>query len=159
MKPLLPSFAEMRQLAKSGDLTAAFKAMSQAEVPERLKAHRDTIVHNFFANEQAWKAGTVPAEDYSVQQARSARALFDLIDQIGEGPAGRRRPTKWIWAAAVLMILLLLGGIWAYNGSSRQDEPAVKAVTHGNQSPVVTGDNATLNFQNTTVQDSSSHQE
>lgn len=159
MKGLLSSFAEMRQLAKSGDLTAAFKALSQAEVPERMEAHRDTIVHNFFANEQSWKVGTVSAEDYSVQQARSARALFDLIDQIGEGTAGRWRSTKWLWAAAGLMILLLLGVLWAYNGSSRYDEPAVKAVTHGNQSPVVTGDNATLNFQNTTVQDSSSHQE
>jgi hypothetical protein len=159
MKPLLSSLAEIRQLAKSGDLTAAFKALSQADVPERLEAHRDTIVHNFFANEQSWKAGTVSVEDYNVQQARSARALFDLVDQIGEGPAVRRRRGKWMWAAAGLLILLLLGSLWAYNLKTDKEEPAVKAVTHGNQSPVVTGDNATLNFQNTTVQDSSSHQE
>lgn len=159
MKPLLPSFAEIRQLAKSGDLTAAFKTLSQAEVPERLEAHRDTIVHNFFANEQSWKAGTVSVEDYNVQQARSARALFDLIDQIGEGPAVRRRRGKWMCAAAGLLILLFLGSLWAYNLKTDKEEPAVKAVTHGNQSPVVTGDNTTLNFQNTTVQDSSSHQE
>ncbi|KGE85891.1 MAG: hypothetical protein ACE362_20060 [Phaeodactylibacter xiamenensis] len=159
MKPPLSSLAEIRQLAKSGDLTAAFKMLSQAEVPERLEAHRDTIVHNFFANEQSWKTGTVSVEDYNVQQARSARALFDLIDQIGEGPAVRRRRGKWMWAAAGLLILLFLGSLWAYNLKTDKEEPAVKAVTHGNQSPVVTGDNATLNFQNTTVQDSSSHQE
>ena len=64
-----------------------------------------------------------------------------------------------MWAAAGLLILLLLGSLWAYNLKTDKEEPAVKAVTHGNQSPVVTGDNATLNFQNTTVQDSSSHQE
>lgn len=159
MKPPLLLFADMRQLAKSGDLPAAFTALSQAEVPERFQAHRDTIVHNFFANEQSWKAGAFSVEDYNVQKARSARALFDLIDQIGEGSAGRKPPGTWIWAAAGLLIILLLGGMWAYNQRSGNKEPAVNAVTHGKQSPVVTGDNSTLNFQNTSVQDSSSHQE
>ncbi|MEQ8705865.1 MAG: hypothetical protein RIC19_18195 [Phaeodactylibacter sp.] len=153
MKQQQSMLAETRRLAIAGDLAAAYTALDKTAVPAHLRAHRDTLAHNFFVNERSWKAGALAAEDYEVQRARSANALFDLINQLEETPINRRKPEWYIWGALGLLMLLLAVWFFSQKPDQSSGEPNINATTHGNQSPVVIGDSATLNYQNTTAKD------